>query len=205
MNIGLQINKIMKSPISGKEMESKYIVDGFTYYIDETGSLFCGCLDQSNMVGGTGNRENNHAGRLSIIKNFGSKTILDYGCGRGDFVDFLNSQGISADGYDPYSDKYSSFPKKKYDAITMIEVIEHTCSPYKELDEIKSLLNPNGILFIETSFSNWVTLGHPYLNPNIGHSTIFSHNGLDLLMRSKGFNVGQHINQNIRIFTQSVS
>jgi 2-polyprenyl-3-methyl-5-hydroxy-6-metoxy-1,4-benzoquinol methylase len=187
----------MESPITGTKMQVAYNIDGVTYYKDETGSLFCGCLDQSNMVGGTGNREENHGYRAGLI---GNKSVLDYGCGRGDFIDFLNNQEIKADGYDPYSDRYKDLPNKKYDVVTMIEVIEHTCSPYKELDEIKSFLNHNGIVFIETSFSNWVTPGHPYLNPKIGHSTIFSHDGLNCLMKSKGFKIGNHINQNIRIF-----
>jgi len=195
-------NKIMKSPITNRDMNVIYNIDGFKYYGDETGSLFCGCLDQSNMVGGTGNREENHHGRLEIINSFVSESILDYGCGRGDFVDYLKSMGKNVDGYDPYSELYSKNPIKKYDVITMIEVIEHTCNPYSEIDEMRKLLNENGVVFIETSFSNWVREGHPYLNPHIGHSTIFSHDGLDALMWNKGFKPLNHINNNIRLFSK---
>jgi SAM-dependent methyltransferase len=187
----------MRSFITGEKMNVSCEVAGVPYYVDATGSLFTGCLDQSNMVGGTGNREDNHSGRADYI---GNRTVLDYGCGRGDFVEYLCARGIPASGYDPFSEKYKTLPSEKFDVVTMIEVIEHTCEPYNELDEILTLLNPGGILFIETSFSNWVGLGHGYLNPEIGHSTIFSHAGLDQLMVMKGFSIGNHLNPNVRIF-----
>jgi len=179
-------------------MSIAHVVKGQKYYRDETGSLFSGCLDQSNMVGGTGNREAHHEFRADVI---GNQSVLDYGCGRGDFVKFLRDRGIRADGYDPYSEDYNTLiTGETYDVVTMIEVIEHTCDPYPELDEILCLLKPGGILFVETSFSNWVTPDHPYLNPEIGHSTIFSHAGLDALMIKKGYEVGNHVNDNVRFF-----
>ena len=187
----------MISYITGKPMDVAYTIDGQPYYRDETGSLFAGCLNQADMVGGTGNREENHSYRAEII---GNKIVLDYGCGRGDFVEYLKNKGIDADGYDPYSKGYSQYPTKKYDLVTMIEVIEHTCDPYKEIDEIRGLLKPKGLVFIETSFSDWVVPGHPYLNPKIGHSTIFSSFGLVQLMKKKGFRFASRVNQNINIF-----
>jgi hypothetical protein len=39
-----------------------------------------------------------------------------------------------------------------------------------------------------------------YIAPKNGHSTIFSHFGLDVLMRKKGFKVVPAINRNVRIF-----
>jgi 2-polyprenyl-3-methyl-5-hydroxy-6-metoxy-1,4-benzoquinol methylase len=182
-------------------MKVSHNIKGRLYFIDGTSSLYAGCLNQSNMVGGTGNREEHHSSRADYI---GNRSVLDYGCGRGDFVEYLKTKGIDADGYDPYSDTYRELPTRQYDVVTMIEVIEHTCAPYSEIDEIRNLLNPDGILFVETSFTDWVGPDHPYLNPDIGHSTIFSHRGLDLLMKSKGFVIGDHVNQNIRIFKKSV-
>ena len=82
----------------------------------------------------------------------------------------------------------------------MVEVIEHTNAPYLELDDVRSMVAPGGKVIIETSFSNWVDESHPYLNPEIGHSTIFSHFGLDALMATKGFVAGQHVNRNVRIY-----
>ena len=187
----------MKSPLTGNEMRAYCSLEGVNYWQDETFSLFSGCLPQAEMVGGTGNREWAHDFRNSLLPD---GRILDYGCGRGDFVEFLISQGKTAEGYDPYNLQFAKLPEGNFDAVTMIEVIEHTCDPYQEIDEISLLLKRGGLLFVETSFSNWVTIDHPYLNPKIGHSTIFSHAGLDLLMKRKGFRAGKHPNANIRFF-----
>jgi hypothetical protein len=61
-------------------------------------------------------------------------------------------------------------------------------------------LKPGGKVMIETSFSDWLTEADSYIDPRIGHSTIFSHAGLDFLMKKHGFKVGKHINQNVRIY-----
>lgn len=193
-------NKAMHSPLTKEKMNLMFNINNVKYYKDSTGSLFSECLNQENMVGGTGDRTENHSTRIEVINRFNKNKVLDYGCGRGDFVDFLIKNKINAFGYDPYSEKYNNITEDKYDIITLIEVIEHTCSPFNEIDHIKSLLKMDGIVFIETSFSNWVSIGHPYLNPNIGHSSIFSHEGLDLLMKNKGFTPMNHINRNIRLF-----
>jgi len=84
----------------------------------------------------------------------------------------------------------------------MTEVIEHLSEPYKELDDIWEYLKPGGTLLIETSFVDWMTVEDEYFDPELGHSTIFSHKGLDELMLSKGFEIGQHINRNVRVFTK---
>ena len=39
-----------------------------------------------------------------------------------------------------------------------------------------------------------------YIEPSVGHSTIFSHHGLDLLMATKGLPPLQHFNRNVRLF-----
>lgn len=175
------------------------IVDGVQYYTDPSGSVFCGDpLDQSGMVGGTGDRTSADAWRASI----GSGRCLDYGCGAGNLVRSLRAAGLEAEGYDPFSTEFSKKPGGLFNTVYMIEVIEHTASPYSELGEIREMMVEGGRLIVETSFSNWVVVGDPYLNPKIGHSTIFSHLGLDVLMVSKGFSPAQHINRNVRIFTK---
>ena len=188
----------MKSPITQHEGVPAFKVGDYQYYKDNTGSLYGEAVDQSNMVGGTGDRTAGFETRLPLVNH--KDRVLDFGCGKAQFVEFLQSKGIEAEGYDPYDSYYKDMPDGEFDKVWLIEVIEHTTAPFEELDLIKTKLKPDGLVFIETSFSNWVTLGDPYANPTIGHNTIFSHQGLDYLMLSKGFTVKTPVNRNIRVY-----
>lgn len=186
---------------------------GVTYRQQENGTLTCGRLDQSNKVGGTGEEARNQVHnptRVQRIKELHpNPKVLDFGCGSGLLVEFLRHNGIKAEGYDRYlknSTNYLfngdlAFSKGEYDIVTMVEVIEHTASPYLELQDIFHILKPGGILMVETSFTDWMDLWRdPYIDPTIGHSTIFSHQGLDEVMLEKGFEIYGHINQNVRVY-----
>ena len=129
--------------------------------------------------------------------------ILDYGCGNGLLVKDAKNRWLNIDGYDLHNVEYCKLKNTHYDLISMIEVVEQLNKPFKEFDEVYNLLEDNGILYIETSFTD--TLERPlsfnnYINPTLGHSIIFSHNGLDTLLESKGFKKLEPINQNVRIY-----
>lgn len=189
------------------------IRNGVTYRQHPNGTLTCGTLDQSHKLGGTGEEDRNRVHnpeRLQRIRNLHpNPKVLDFGCGSGLLVEFLRSNGIKAEGFDRYlknSTEYLfngdlAFSKGEYDIVTMVEVIEHTSSPYLELQDIFHILKPGGILMVETSFTDWMDLATDlYVNPSIGHSTIFSWRGLDEVMAEKGFEVYGHINQNVRVY-----
>lgn len=191
---------------------------GVVYTQQENGTLTCRPLDQSGMVGGTGEGDRNqdhNPERLARMKEFHpNPKVLDFGCGSGLLVEFLRRNGIKAEGYDKYLKTCTdylfngdlAFSKGHYDIVTMVEVIEHTASPYLELEDIFHVLKPGGILMVETSFTDWMEpYTDPYVNPSIGHSTIFSHKGLDELMITKGFEVYGHINRNVRVYNKPTS
>jgi len=185
---------------------------GVAYRQLPNGTLVCGPLDQSAKVGGTNEQERNavhNPERLQRIRDFyPNPKVLDYGCGSGLLVRYLRKNGIDALGYDKYassSDSILGYQDKHpvdLDVITMIEVVEHLDDPYIEFDAAFEMLKPGGVLMIETSFSDWMgpDYNDPYINPAIGHSTIFSHAGLDEVMLSKGFEVYGHINRNVRCY-----
>jgi hypothetical protein len=87
-----------------------------------------------------------------------------------------------------------------YDVVTMVEVIEHTHAPFDELDEIYKALKKGGKVMIETSFADWLKPEDSYVEPKVGHGIIFTHAGLDHLMKSKGFTPDNHINRNVRVY-----
>lgn len=76
-----------------------------------------------------GHRTLDHKDRiLNIVKETGSKTILDYGSGKGTqysthrLDEYWNSL---VDCYDPYVDKFSVLQNKNYDGVISIDVLEH--------------------------------------------------------------------------------
>lgn len=177
-------------------------------------TLFSDPLDNSDMVGGGNevprNKEQNYL-RIERIDGMceGLKKqdirILDFGCGHFMLGNDLIASGYKCDGYDAYSEEYCMLPDKNtYNIVTAIEVIEHTSFPFSELDVIHRSLVPNGICMIETSFTD---IAHQedikyedffYIDPKVGHSTVFSHHGLDVLMCLKGFRPISHWNRHVR-------
>ena len=201
----------IKSPITGGVSNPYCIKEGVQYFqCVDTKTLFTPTtLNQANMVGGTGEQERNvqqNANRIARIRSLAPNgSVLDYGCGNGLLLKDMLASGLQAEGYDPYSDQFNAKPKHQFDVVTMIEVIEHTAYPFLELDQIFFLLKPGGTLYVETSFSNWVDADHPYLNPSIGHCTVFSHAGLDAVAHQKGFKRITPIDGNTRLYRKPVA
>jgi hypothetical protein len=190
-----------------------------SYYFQCTNckTLFCDPIDQEGMVGGEfeegRNIDENHI-RISRIAEMSlgipkeELRILDFGCGHGMMLNDLKDAGyINAIGYDAYNPEYNTLPiTNQFHVITAIEVIEHTSSPFIELNWMYKALAIGGCVMLETSFVDIANEeGIPldkffYVAPQNGHSTIFSHHGLDLLMTMKGFIPKQHFNRNVRLY-----
>jgi len=96
-----------------------------------------------------------------------AKYILDIGCGAGDNADILREMGRVVDGITISEDEREAAGKimrnvyvhnvenglppeinNKYDAIILSHVLEHICYPQKLLKDIRSILNPGGVLII---------------------------------------------------------
>lgn len=90
-------------------------------------------------------------------------TVLDFGCGSGYGTNVLKEHFENVTSFDVYPDGYAPvnidvcqdikvIEQKKYDVITCFEVIEHmnAASQEKLMDNLCSLITPNGTLFIST-------------------------------------------------------
>jgi ubiquinone/menaquinone biosynthesis C-methylase UbiE len=94
--------------------------------------------------------------------------LLDFGCAAGEFVKVAVEYGFDAWGCD-YSEAAVAYGRKKYGlqliqgqvesipfddnsfaCISMLELFEHLSNPLEALKEIRRVLSPSGILFIET-------------------------------------------------------
>jgi len=102
---------------------------------------------------------------LALSETFKLKTVLDFGSGSGEMIkallphfiteglepedsvrDDCNSNGMKV--YESTSEVLKA--KKHYDLISLFHVVEHFYKPDLELNSIWELLNPGGLLVIET-------------------------------------------------------
>ncbi len=108
------------------------------------------------------------ATRLRQLKRAGMErrhAILDYGCGNGGFVRFLQRQGFARSvGYDPYAKEHAddSVLSRRYDFVLCQDVIEHVENPDALLDSVMALVRPGGIAALGVPDAERLDLGNPY-------------------------------------------
>ena len=119
--------------------------------------------------------------------------ILDYGCNKGLFLDFLKEKGFrNCVGYDPFMEQFRSTDvlKGRYDAVVSMDVIEHDEDPVGFLARHAALLRSGGLLFIETPNAEGIVLDkteeyvHALHMPY--HVHILSQQALQELARKQG-------------------
>ena len=101
--------------------------------------------------------------KLEILRlnHPGIKSVLDFGCGTGDFVSYLSKKGIRNTGVEPTKKAFEQAEKTDikiykdlnkvdgtFDAITLFHVLEHVEDYIKVLENLKAKLNPGGLLVI---------------------------------------------------------
>lgn len=150
---------------------------------------------------------------ITILSPKKGERILDVGCGTGEFCYFLKKKyEVVPEGIDVnekalkiassnYPDilfknvKLKDMDKDIYDAVTMIEVVEHLPKPLNTLRSIKRLLKKEGRIVVSTP-NRWAFLhkiksaitGYDYLYDPL-HIQLFNHKSLLSLFLKAGFNV----------------
>lgn len=194
----------MSCPACTASGEPAFSKSGTVYYdCRECGTLFVpGGLEQGGMVGGTGeaDRALQNKERVQRFRSLGATEVLDYGCGNGALVWECNYAGLSATGFDPFSEKFKDWPYSNPNLVSMIEVVEHLTSIPAEITRLQS----GTWLYIESSFRGNRTLPElgqwDYVNPSIGHSTIWSERGIDGALAISGFQSQTPFNQHVRVY-----
>jgi len=152
-----------------------------------------------------------HEDRLRNIRRFvAGHNILDIGCGLGEFLDVAKKRDWNANGIElsEYSANIArkrfklnirigvlektKYPKNFFDAITMVEVIEHLHSPMVTLRKCHQILNKEGVVVIQTGnidslYARLKGKNWPYYLA--GHLNYFSKRTLTEMLEKCGFEV----------------
>lgn len=149
-------------------------------------------------------RNNNNVNKLRFerIEFYGPEnieTMIDFGCGNGQFVELMSTFYEEVVGIDQNTKiQLEHIQDNSTDVINCVEVIEHLISPKEIVDHFYRVLKPGGIIYLESSFTDF--LGYLsmscYVNPNIGHVLVHSHKSLEMLFNK--FEI-KWLNQNVCI------
>jgi SAM-dependent methyltransferase len=123
-------------------------------------------------------------------------SILDYGCGNGLYVDFLQSRGFTdVVGYDPFVPGFEDLPAERttYDVVVNNDTIEHCDDVRAVIQHCVDLVTPGGLLYIGTADSGPVEMDD--LEPHIMrlhqpfHRVIFTERSLHRLAADFGLTI----------------
>lgn len=152
-------------------------------------------------------------------RHLSGRRVLDVGCGTGDFVAFLNAQGLEADGIEPSIqavevarmrglsvraetiegcvDAVVAGATAPYDMVSMLCVLEHIPDPRAMLTTVRRALAPGGVLCIKVP-NDFSTLQRAAQAVNGAedwwiavpdHVNYFSADSLTVLLEQSGFRV----------------
>jgi SAM-dependent methyltransferase len=140
----------------------------------------------------------------------GRGRFLDFGCGTGNLVQALVAEGVDAYGYE-FSEEAISILRARqipfflyedlertstrFTYVSMLDVVEHLRDPAGDIERISNLMEPDGVLFIETiNADDWLAR-HVYKGHWQGispvHLYLFGESTLRRLLGAHGFDVVQ--------------
>lgn len=155
-----------------------------------------------------------HEPVLNYLDMVDKGTLLDIGSYSGNFLDAARSRGWDVTGLEPlivpamFSEKEfglkiikktldkSGLPAGSFKIITAFHVIEHIYNPEDFINQIRSLLNKDGIMILETpTYDSWTFKLLRHRERSIrcnGHIYFFTKNSLKSLVEKCGFSVVRH-------------
>lgn len=125
--------------------------------------------------------------------------LLDYGCGRGLFLQYLKENGFEHGyGYDPYGEpdglgSAETLSQGPFDYILLSDVIEHVEDPRELLQKLDTLLAPCGRIMIGAPNADNLDLNQPQRSDYYNeihvpyHLHIYTRKGIEQLGKAQGW------------------
>jgi 2-polyprenyl-3-methyl-5-hydroxy-6-metoxy-1,4-benzoquinol methylase len=155
--------------------------------------------------------------------------LLDVGCSSGAFLHTACRLGYQAEGVEPSADaaqtareaglkvftgylEQANFPDATFDAITLIEIVEHLRDALGLMRECARILKPGGVVLVTTpNAHSWTAraMGSRWAGFNLnamgGHISFFNPHSIALLAARSGLRVHRLETRNVRFFERGQS
>jgi 2-polyprenyl-3-methyl-5-hydroxy-6-metoxy-1,4-benzoquinol methylase len=112
--------------------------------------------------------------KYHLVNESNPKTVLDYGCGTGSFLEYCKKKGKIVTGVEPsltarmvatskiapqaVHENINNI-KDSFDTVTLWHVLEHVADLNSTISELKAVLNPNGNMFIAVpNITSWESI-----------------------------------------------
>lgn len=165
-------------------------------------------------------------GKLLSVLGRPSSTVrlLDVGCSSGAFLQSALHLGFTAEGVEPSADaaqtaraagltvftgylEQAQFADASFDAITLIEIVEHLRDAHSLLQECARILKPGGVVLVTTpNAHSWTAraMGARWagfsLNDMGGHISFFNPHSIEILATRCGLQTHHIETRNVRFF-----
>lgn len=117
-----------------------------------------------------------------IDRHFKGLSIIEIGCGKAHYLDFLRSRGYNAIGVDPSFEGTSAYVKKALysrelgvsaDAVVLRHVLEHIDDPVSFLFEVQKGNRDAGLIYIEVPCFDWICAKRAWFDVFYEHVNYF--------------------------------
>jgi len=116
-----------------------------------------------------------------VIRNLGSKGLVEVGCGKAYFLELLQSRNCAITGFDPTYEGSNPSVEKHYfgedvavtaKGIILRHVLEHVEEPANFLDGLRDA-NDGGLIYIEVPCFDWILRGRAWFDIFYEHVNYF--------------------------------